>query len=321
MENSRNISENTVGNNAIVNQGDDNHITINADTSNADKSFLQQISKTDPIYDKKRILMLKGPLLKESFSWILEHEDFNKWRHTKESGVLWIKGDPGKGKTMLLCGIIEDLGKDSAVNLSYFFCQATDYRINTAAAVVGGLIKTLLKSHLEILSHIREKYEDGPKGQLEGPNALVILCDIFELMVKDPGLTDVICVVDALDECTTDCRHLLNLIINTSSRVKWLLSSRNEKDLEKGLDQVPQRLILELKHNAEQISMSIDEYINHHIQGIDALKDDEQLQTKTFDMLKSKAQGTFLWVALVVDQLHNTDHWRVEDVLEEDGKA
>ncbi|KAL6702125.1 hypothetical protein J3F84DRAFT_343608 [Trichoderma pleuroticola] len=317
MENSRNFSENTVGNNAIVNQGDGNHITINADTSNADKSFLQQISKTDPIYDKKRILMLKGPLLKESFSWILEHEDFNEWRHTKESGVLWIKGDPGKGKTMLLCGIIEDLGKDSAVNLSYFFCQATDYRINTAAAVVGGLIKTLLKSHLEILSHIREKYEDGPKGQLEGPNALVILCDIFELMVKDPGLTDVICVVDALDECTTDCRHLLNLIINTSSRVKWLLSSRNEKDLEKGLDQVPQRLILELKHNAEQISMSIDEYINHHIQGIDTLKDDEQLQTKTFDMLKSKAQGTFLWVALVVDQLHNTDHWRVEDVLEE----
>lgn len=318
MDNSRNFSENTVGNNAIVNQGNGNHITVNADTSNADTSFLQEISKTDPVYDKKRILMLKGPLLKESFSWILEHEGFNRWRNTKESGVLWIKGDPGKGKTMLLCGIIEDLEQNSQnEHLSYFFCQATDYRINTAAAVVGGLIRSLLNQHPALLSRIRERHGNGPKGQLDGPNALVILSDIFETITNDTGLTNVICVVDALDECITDCRRLLNLIIKTSGRVKWLLSSRNEKDMEKGLDHVPQKLVLELKQNAEQISISIDQYISHHIQEIDALKDDEQLQTKTFDMLKSKAQGTFLWVALVVDQLHNTDHWRVEDVLEE----
>ncbi|KAL6815604.1 hypothetical protein GGI42DRAFT_338848 [Trichoderma sp. SZMC 28013] len=318
MENSRNFSENTVGNNAIVNQGNGNHITVHADTSNADTSFLQEISKTDPVYDKKRILMLKGPLLKESFSWILEHEDFNKWRHAKENGVLWIKGDPGKGKTMLLCGIIEDLEQNSQnENLSYFFCQATDDRINTAAAVVGALIKSLLKRHPTILLSTRKSHEDGAKGQLDGANALVILCEIFETITNDEDLKNVICVVDALDECIKDCRHLLNLIIRTSDRVKWLLSSRNEKVIEKGLDQVPQRLVLELKQNAEQISTSIDEYIKHHVQEIDALKDDEQLQTKTFDTLKSKAQGTFLWVALVVEQLHNTDHWRVEDVLEE----
>nr|WNZ75734.1 hypothetical protein [Trichoderma harzianum] len=286
-------------------------------SSNTDSLFLKEISATDPVHDKKRILMLKGPLLWDSFNWIFGHPEFNEWRHTQENGVFWIKGDPGKGKTMLLCGIIEDLEKDSAVNLSYFFCQATDYRINTAAAVVGGLIKTLLKSHPRILSHIREKYEDGPKGQLEGANALVILCEIFEIMVKDLGLTDVICVVDALDECIKDCRYLLNLIIRTSSQVKWLISSRNEKDIEKGLDQVPQRLILELKENAEQISTSIDAYIRHHIREIDSLRNDSPLQEKTLRMLKSKAQGTFLWVALVVEQLHWTDRWEVENVLEE----
>ncbi|KAL5091796.1 hypothetical protein Trisim1_002609 [Trichoderma cf. simile WF8] len=318
MDNSRNFSENTVGNNAIVNQGNGNHITVNAGTSNADTSFLREISRTDPVYDKKRILMLKGPLLKESFSWILEHEDFNKWRHTKESGVLWIKGDPGKGKTMLLCGIIEDLEQNSQnEHLSYFFCQATDYRINTAAAVIGGLIQSLLKQHPTLLSRIRESHGDGPKGQLDGPNALIILCDIFEIITNDPGLTNVICVVDALDECITDCRRLLDLIIKTSGRVKWLLSSRNEKDIEKGLDQVPQRLILELKQNAQQISISIDAYIKHHIRQIDALKSDDRLQGKTLDLLKAKAQGTFLWVALVVEQLHKTDHWDVENVLEE----
>ncbi|PKK52315.1 hypothetical protein CI102_4547, partial [Trichoderma harzianum] len=293
-------------------------LTDGTDTSNADKSFLQEISKTDPFYDKKRILTLKGPLLWESFSWILRHQQFNEWRHTKQSGVLWIKGDPGKGKTMLLCGIVEDFEQNSqSENLSYFFCQATDYRINTAAAVVGGLIKSLLKGHPRLLSRVRENYEDKLKDQLDGANALVILCDIFESIINDPGLNDVICVVDALDECMKDCRHLLNLIIKTSGHVKWLLSSRNEKDIEKMLDQVPQKLILELKQNAERISTSIDVYIRHHIHEIEALKDDEQLQAKALDILGSKAQGTFLWVALVVEQLHKTDCWDVENVLEE----
>ncbi|KAK4066539.1 hypothetical protein Trihar35433_6966 [Trichoderma harzianum] len=318
MDNSRNFSENTVGNNAIVNQGNGNHITVNADTSNADTSFLREISKTDPVYDKKRILALKGPLLWDSFSWILGHHEFDQWRHKKDSGVLWVKGDPGKGKTMLLCGIIEYLEQNLRnEHLSYFFCQATDYRINTAAAVVGGLIQSLLKQHPALLSRVRESHGNGPKDQLDGANGLVVLCDIFETITNNPGLTNVICVVDALDECVTDCRHLLNLIIKTSGRVKWLLSSRNEKDIEKELDQVPQKLVLELKQNAEQISISIDAYIKHHIQQIDALKGDDQLQEKTLDLLKAKAQGTFLWVALVVEQLHKTDHWDVENVLEE----
>lgn len=219
---------------------------------------------------------------------------------------------------MLLCGIVEDLEQNpQSENLSYFFCQATDYRINTAAAVVGGLIQSLLKQHPALLSRVRESHGNGPKDQLDGANGLVVLCDIFETITNNPGLTNVICVVDALDECVTDCRHLLNLIIKTSGRVKWLLSSRNEKDIEKELDHVPQRLVLELKQNAEQISISIDAYIKHHIQQIDALKGDDQLQEKTLNLLKAKAQGTFLWVALVVEQLHKTDHWDVESVLEE----
>lgn len=115
---------------------------------NEDRHFLEKISKTDPFYDRKRILDLKGPFLHESFEWILNHDGFQKWRNTKESGTLWIKGDPGKGKTMLLCGIIDDLEKNPGINSNfcYFFCQATDNRINTAVAVIGGLIFHFLSS-------------------------------------------------------------------------------------------------------------------------------------------------------------------------------
>ncbi|KAK4207227.1 vegetative incompatibility protein HET-E-1, partial [Rhypophila decipiens] len=63
------------------------------------------------------------------YRWVFDNPDFNRWRQLAESRLLWIKGDPGKGKTMLLCGIINELERPITVNggnLAYFFCQAAD---------------------------------------------------------------------------------------------------------------------------------------------------------------------------------------------------
>ena len=99
---------------------------------------VQDLRITDPREDKKRIEDTKGGLLEDSYRWILKNADFQQWRNNQQSRLLWIKGDPGKGKTMLLCGIINELKKLTAKTdlLSYFFCQATDLRINNATAVL-----------------------------------------------------------------------------------------------------------------------------------------------------------------------------------------
>jgi protocatechuate 3,4-dioxygenase beta subunit len=55
--------------------------------------------------------------------------------------LLWIKGDPGKGKTMLLCGIINKLNNSITQRalLSYSFCQATDSRSVPTVIATGSL--------------------------------------------------------------------------------------------------------------------------------------------------------------------------------------
>lgn len=132
-------------------------------------------------------------------------------------------------------------------------------------------------------------------------------------------MLDPVCIVDALDECKDNCEPLLKLIVNTSAHVKWLLSSRNVKDIERVLRKIEsnRRLSLELKANAENISKSVDAYINNSIQDIEALEDDNELQIQTTKTLKEKSNGTFLWVTLVIEQLRNTDRRNVEDVLKE----
>ncbi|KAF6805328.1 vegetative incompatibility protein HET-E-1 [Colletotrichum musicola] len=72
-------------------------------------NLLADLRVTDPRDDKKRIQDTKGGLLTDSYVWVLQNPDFCRWRDDKDQWLLWVKGDPGKGKTMLLCGIIDEL--------------------------------------------------------------------------------------------------------------------------------------------------------------------------------------------------------------------
>lgn len=155
---------------------------------------------------------------------------------------------------------------------------------------------------------------------LEEDNERFTLCRIFKSVMEDPCIIDPVCVIDALDECQHEesLQSLFSLIVDTSDRVKWLLSSRNEKWIERSLCAVAehQRLTLELKGNSEHVSSAVKTYISHCIQDIHALKDDEELRHKTAELLLAKANGTFLWVTLVVKELHKTSHPHVEAVLQ-----
>jgi hypothetical protein len=146
------------------------------------KRCLQDLRLTDPRYDKKRIEDTKGGLLKDAYRWVLQNPEFGQWRDNQQSQLLWIKGDPGKGKTMLLCGIIDELEKNMASTalVTYFFCQATDSRINSATAVLRGLLYLLVDQQPSLVSHIRAKHDRAGKALFEDANAWVALRDFYK---------------------------------------------------------------------------------------------------------------------------------------------
>ena len=260
---------------------------------------VQDLRLTDPRDDKKRIEDTKGGLLEGSYHWILENSDFQQWCNNQQSRLLWIKGDPGKGKTMLLCGIINELKKSMAksVLLSYFFCQATDSRINNAMAVLRGLVYLLVDQQPSLISHIRKKYDHVGKTLFEDANAWVALSEIFTNILQDPSLNSTYLIIDALDECTTDLNLLLDLIQNSSaySSVKWIISSRNWPSIEKGLNKATQKASLCLELNEKSVSTAVTTYIQFKV---DWLAERNEYDNDTWDAvqryLSSNASGTFL---------------------------
>jgi hypothetical protein len=268
---------------------------------------LRDIRSTDPHDDKKRIEDTKGGLLKDSYRWILDNLQFQHWCNDQQSSLLWIKGDPGKGKTMLLCGIIDELDNSIANTalLSYFFCQATDSRINNATAVLRGLIYMVVCQQPSLVSHIRKKYAHAGKSLFEDINTWVALVEIFTEMLEDPNLSAAYLVIDALDECVIDLPKLLNFIVkSSSSRVKWIVSSRNWPEIEERLRNAGQNLSLEL--NAESISLAVKYFIQYKVLQLAQQKSyTKEMRDAVLYHLSSNANDTFLWVALVCQNLES----------------
>ncbi|PHH49792.1 Vegetative incompatibility protein HET-E-1 [Ceratocystis fimbriata CBS 114723] len=278
-------------------------LQINDEEKN--KQCLSDFYVTDPSADKKDIESKKGGLLKDCYQWIVNHQDFQRFRTEKESRILWIKGDPGKGKTMLLCGIIDTLELDSSVDVSYFFCQAASSQLNTATAVLRGLIHELARRNPQLTKHVRAKYDCMGKTFFSNRNLWHSLCDILTALLKDPSLRNVILVVDALDECSVGRRDLLEFIAE-SSHAKWIVSSRNWRDIEEIMNDAEQEVKIHLDINQHSVCAAVDSYITLKVDQLARQKKyDDDLKLDILEYLRSNAEGTFLWVALVVQELSN----------------
>ena len=270
---------------------------------------LQDLRLTDPRDDKKRIEDTKGGLLAGSYRWILENSYFQQWRYDKQSRLLWIKGDPGKGKTMLLCGIVDELNKSTVGTalLSYFFCQATDSRINKATAVLRGLIYMLIGQQPSLVSHVRAKYDQAGKMLFEDANAWVVLSEILTNILHDSTLQTTYLIIDALDECEKNRPELLAFVAqnsSVSSHVKWIVSSRNWPDIEEQINTANQKVKFSLELNEKSISTAVNTYIEWKIEQLVKQKGyDNDTRDAVQRRLLLNANKTFLWVALVCQQL------------------
>ncbi|KAI9662986.1 MAG: hypothetical protein M1821_008033 [Bathelium mastoideum] len=290
------------------------------DASNA-KACLRDLYVTDPRADKARIEKTKGGLLVDSYHWVLENGNYQTWLNDDQSSLLWIKGDPGKGKSMLLCGIIDELTRSTNKTplLSFFFCQASDSRINSATAVLRGLLYLLVDQQPLLISHIQKYHDHAGKSLFEDANAWTNLSDMFINVLQDPSLRSTYLIIDALDECLVDLPKLLDLIIQQSSafpHIKWLVSSRNWPEIEERLDDAERQLKLRLELNAESVSAAVDCYIHHTVHQLaQEKKYDDQTRDAVLHHMSLNANSTFLWVAVACQNLRNVKRWNVLDSL------
>jgi hypothetical protein len=302
---------------------------------------LRALRVTDPREDRARIEDDKDQLLRDCYAWILDDASFQRWRVQDASRLLWIKGDPGKGKTMMMIGLISELSRaDRAVSppntmstmlarrglssepplLAYFFCQNNRPELNNAVSVLRGLIYMLVTQQDQLMRHVQKRYEVVRSNLFEGPNAIHALREILSDILNDLTLPMTYLLVDALDECTSSRSALLRIIADNGlarrSRVKWLVTSRNLPEIEQYLQPDAAGIKVSLEVSADQVSRAVAAFISFKVQDLATVKKyGAELQAEVEKVLRGKAEGTFLWVSLVCKELEGVEYRRTRKVL------
>lgn len=304
-----------------VHVGNNNY--LHPDTRNAD--CIRSLYETDPSLDKKQIIDTKGGLLSDASDWILTNDNFTRWSDGK-GYFLWIKGDAGKGKTMLICAIIESLQLNDHNHVSFFFCQAGVPTMNNATSVLRGLIYGLVRYHplrATALSYVRKEFDLIGDKMFEGTNLWQTVRSILFAILKDPLMGQTVFVIDALDECEKNLDELLQFVIETNSQfgIKWLVSSRKWPIIENRLRKIvdsDKGLTIDLEMNEPLISVAVKSLREDrlgHIPWWNTCGD--ELRGTIKDNFKNKSGNTFLWVATVCQELRKCSETEALEALKE----
>lgn len=263
--------------------------------------------------------------------WFLDNQRYCTFKDNKSSDVLWLSADPGCGKSVISRTLIEeDLSRDDRV-VCYFFFRAGNPEQGTLTKALAALAHQIVVSRRHLINHVEKLYER--KGEAFAGS----VTDLWALLIDlaaDKSAGEVVCVIDALDECeTSDCGDLIGKVtslykssITTGSndcRLKFLLTSRPYRDINRRfqtlLSDFPS-IKLSADTETPAITAEIDLVIDYRMKEICVANDLTEITSKAIsDKLKSMKGRTYLWLKLILDVIDSS--WeaskdRLESLIE-----
>ncbi|KAI9766642.1 MAG: hypothetical protein M1839_004797 [Geoglossum umbratile] len=240
-----------------------------------------------------------------TFRWVLSDGLLRSWLSKDESSLLWIRGSPGQGKTVLSKFLPNHWdhhppNSQSDAKVIYFFCYDQDERLRTATSILRSLIKQLLTTS-RLSQHMSDTFNAG-SFYVDSEDSL---WEILQSMFSDSSLCAIYCVVDALDECDEGSRkrllgritRLVQTLVQKRKRVpilKLLITSRPVMDIAVELNRFP---CIDLKANHDDLKLVIESKVRS-LSNFSA-----DLQEMAATLLLDRAGQTFLWATIVLKRL------------------
>ncbi|KAL9105844.1 MAG: hypothetical protein Q9227_009052 [Pyrenula ochraceoflavens] len=286
---------------------------------------LDALLLTRPEVDRKSLIALKGRRVDGTCEWLTQHPHYQEWLTDANHPLLWISGGPGKGKTMLAIYITEVLQPvvDATDNvLLYYFCSNRDKNRNTALTIMRGILHQWIDLHPHLAKDIRNSFE-GTETTKYTISSFVSLWRVFLTLLQQSTSSQVVCVLDGLDECEKESlRQLLDALRNylsksgekVSPRLKIIILSRPQPAvLESKLRQYQQ---IQLDASDTEISHDVERYIFAKVAELASEQNlSEEMVAQVQQTLLAGADGTFLWVGFVANELQGRSWSKIDEVL------
>ncbi|KAJ5902311.1 hypothetical protein N7495_002839 [Penicillium taxi] len=283
-----------------------------------ERNCVQLFRKSNP-YENQRNRTPKRVL--ETGKWFLENSKFLDWRENEGPDLLWLSAKPGSGKSVLAKTIIDEslatLSHQKRSVVCYFFFKDISPYQRSASSAISAILHQIFSVFPSLVKHALMPYD------LNGKDLLHLFNEMFDILCKaaaDSSIGQVVCVLDALDECSDDDQFLLIEAItnfyheakNTSNidnqpKLKFLLTSRPYSHIHSHFHDLMKEtptIHLSGDHESEKIKDEIDLVIDTEIPKLAAERGFDKEATKyLLEELHEVENRTYLWLSLIMDEI------------------
>lgn len=266
-------------------------------------------SKYDDEFEKHISLHLDG-----TCEWILSHPAYLEWQSasTIDTGAkfLWVHGSAGVGKTVLSAWLIRHVRQNLKLPIAYAFISGHASKTDTLDGIVRTWITHIAQQGSGILDLCRATRRQHNTRRASGSMIWQLL---RKVLVRCPSC---VFALDGLDEYPTldDTRsNFLKQVKKAfaSTRAKFLITSRNETDIESEINtfatQRQEYLILECKISRQDVKSDIDLY-SQFVVAKKFPKYNDSSRRELSAQMAEKASGMFLWIKLQQYDLRSTQN-------------
>ncbi|KAJ6579249.1 ankyrin repeat-containing domain protein [Mycena vulgaris] len=231
--------------------------------------------------------------------WLLTDVQFKMWK-VSVGKILWCRGMPGAGKTVLASMVVNHLQsyyKNVNMGVACIYLNHKETAAHTPQNIIGGLWRQLVVGRpISDAVHALYKSHDEPQTKPSLKELQMVLTAAAAEYSK------VYFIVDALDEYPEEQTNvLLDYLATVIPHVSLLITSRPHITLDPFLTQMQ---ILEIRATEEDITQYVEKQISksrklskHHVQNHPDLQNDIKYK------ITSNAQGMFLLAKLHIASL------------------
>lgn len=240
--------------------------------------------------------------------WFLNNDKFHEWAENDSSDLLWVTADPGCGKSVLSKSLVDsELESTLSLTTAYFFFKDDSPEQRSATHAVCALLHQLCIQNRALLRIAVGIYQ---KNGSQLTLSFAWVWDLLLAVTQHPEAGEVVCILDALDECEERDKETLISSLNGlyasqesfEGRLKFLITSRPYYDIEESFDQNTLRLAGE--DESDTIKYEIDLVIKERVSKIASRKRlDPKTRAALQDRLLQTENRTYLWLHLTLDRV------------------
>ncbi|MCJ1398925.1 hypothetical protein MMC11_002126 [Xylographa trunciseda] len=236
-----------------------------------------------------------------SCEWLLTNGTFTSWLMDNDlpSRILWCKGRPGSGKSVLAAFVVQHL-QNLNHNSSFYFFRSEDQTKRTVSGFLRSIAYQISGDVPEFRRRLLQMIDAGlniTKANYKSIWQKLFISALFRLPIAKP----VYIVVDALDECEmpTSLVKLFADISASMAPIRVICFSRDNQLLSTIMNTARKAVpvtTLTVDDSRDDLRLYITEEIK-------SMRGDPGFKERVAAGILERADGNFLWVHLIVKEI------------------